>query len=75
MSIVPSKKDGQECLVNMEILAQVDYYPLLNEYSWMLAFSGEFSMSFRILHYLFARQFKALEGLPMPRCYSLSEVS
>ena len=75
MSVVPSVRDEQECLVNMEILEQVDYYPLLNEYSWILAFSGEFSMSFRILHYLFARQFKALEVLPMPRCYSLSEVS
>ena len=75
MSIVPSEKDGQESLVNMEILGHLDYYSLSNEYSWMLAFSSEFSMNFKILYYLFTRQFKALEGLPMPRCYLLSEVS
>ena len=75
MSVVSSERDGQELLVNMEKLGHLDYYSLLNEYSWMLAFLGEFSMSFRILYYLFTRQFKALEGLPMPQCYLLSEVS
>ena len=35
MSVVSSERDGQELLVNMEILGQVDYYSLLNEYSLM----------------------------------------